>query len=452
MSFIKDVLSGIETVLTSLGAETNRPKVPENDIIAGDVKILDISLVSLDGNKKVSLVDHAKGIQIFKSLMSPVIFAELNISDSVRILEDFPILTGIYVGLTIQTPNTETPLKLLFRVNDILDYQVHENLKNVTYTLQLVSPDMMRNSKTFISKSYKGDADELIKSILNENLETPKDINLEKTSGIVAQKLTKETPFRAIDFIRKKTYSLQYPYSRLYFFECKTGYRLASLARLMDEGAKRIEKGTDKEFFFDTTRKVNVESVTIRNILAYNRPNAGDRCTMLGLGGLTNAANWIDILVGEQKAYTYTDNIGSDKDKTASGKDAAALNSTFATKLDGNSKTAPGNNTSASRGIPVSSALPITQYPQSLSAGIGEALKVDQNKVMIFVYGDTDIDVGDMIICHLPSASSIDDDKPKSRLYAGNYLVSKIRHIILNGDRPQHAMSLELIKGDLGDN
>jgi len=445
MSFIKDVLSGIETVLTSLGAETNRPKVPEGDILAGDVKILDISLVSLDGKKNFSLVDHAKGIQIFKSLMSPVIFAELNISDSVRILEDFPILTGIYVGLTIQTPNTETPLKLLFRVNDVLDYEAHENLKNATYTLQLVSPDMMRNSKTFISKTYAGAADELIKSILNENLETPKDINLEKTSGILDKKLRKFTPFQAIDFIRKKTYSLQYPYSRLFFFECKTGYRLASLARLMDEGAKKVEKGTNKEFFFDTTRKINVESITIRNILAYNRPNAGDRCTMLGLGGLTNAANWIDILEGEYKTYTYTDNIGADKDKTASGPDAAALNSTYATKVDGSS-------TAASRGIPVSSALPITQYPQSLSAGIGEALKVDQNKVMIFVYGDTDIDVGDMIICHLPSATSIDDDKPKSRLYAGNYLVSKIRHIILNGDRPQHAMSLELIRGDLGDN
>ncbi|NDB86785.1 MAG: hypothetical protein EB127_29450, partial [Alphaproteobacteria bacterium] len=130
MSFIKDVLSGIETVLTSLGAETNRPKGPEGDILAGDVKILDISLVSLDGTKKFSLVDHAKGIQIFKSLMSPVIFAELNISDSVGLLEGFPILKEEYVGLTIQTPKTETPLKLLFRVNDVLDYEAHENLKN----------------------------------------------------------------------------------------------------------------------------------------------------------------------------------------------------------------------------------------------------------------------------------------------------------------------------------
>jgi hypothetical protein len=330
-------------------------------------------------------------------------------------------------------------------VNDVLDYEVHENLKNVTYTLQLVSPDMMRNSKTFISKSYEGAADELIKSILNEDLKTAKDVNLEKTSGILDKKLRKFTPFQAIDFIRKKTYSLQYPFSRLFFFECKNGYKLASLARLMDEGAKRIEKGTDKEFFFDTTRKVNVESITVRNILAYNRPNSGDRCSMLGIGGLTNVVNWVDILEGEYKTYTYTDNIGADKDKTANGPNAAALNSTYATKTD-------GNNTATSRGIAVSSAVPLTQHPQSLSAGIGEAIKVDQNKVLIFIYGDTDIDVGDMIKCHLPSATSIDDYKPTSELYAGNYLIAKIRHIILNSDRPQHAMSLELIRGDLGDN
>ena len=443
MSFIKDVLSGIETVLTSLGAETNRPKVPENDILAGDVKILDISLVKLDGSAPFSLVDHAKGIQIFKSLMSPVIFAELNISDSVGILGGFPILKEEFVGLTIQTPDTETPLKLLFRVNDVLDYQVHENLKNVTYTLQLVSTDMIRNSKTLISKTFDGAADNLIKAILVEDLKTAKGINLEKTSGVIIKQLSKYTPFQAIDNIRQKTYSLQYPFSRLFFFEGKNGYRLASLARLMDEGAKRIEKGTDKEFFFDTTRKINVESVTIRNIIAYNRPNSGDRCSVLGLGGLTNAVNWVDILSGEYKTYTYTDNIGADKFKTASGADAAALNGTYATSTDGNS-------VAVTRGIAVTSAVPLTQHPQSLSAGIGEAIKVDQNKVQIFVYGDTDIDVGDMIKCHLPSATSIDNDKPTSQLYSGNYLVAKIRHIILNSDRPQHAMSLELIRGDLG--
>lgn len=445
MSFIKDVLSGIETVLTALGAETNRPKGPEGDILAGDVKILDVSLVSLDGTKKFSLVDHAKGIQIFKSLMSPVIFAELNISDSVGILEGFPILKEEYVGLTIQTPNTETPLKLLFRVNDVLDYETHENLKNATYTLQLVSPDMIRNSKTLVNRKFDGSADDLIREILEKDLQTARDINLEKTSGLISKQLSKLTPFQAIDYIRQKSYSVQYNFSRLFFFECKTGYRLASLARLMDEGAKKIEKGTNKEFFFDTTRKINVESITIRNILAYNRPNSGDRCSVLGLGGLTNVVNAVDILTGEYKTYTYTDNIGSDKFKTASGKDGAALNSTSATRIDGQSA-------GVTRGVPISSAVPSTQYPQTLSTGIGEAIKVDQNKIQIFVYGDTDIDVGDMIICHLPAATSIDNDKPASRLYAGNYLVAKIRHIILNSDRPQHAMALELIKGDLGDN
>lgn len=444
MSFIKDVLSGIETVLTSLGATTETPKTSGTDILAGDVEILDVSLVSLDGSRKFSLIDHAKGIQIFKSIMSPVIFAELNISDSIGLLEGFPILKEEYATISIRTPKNNTELTLLFHVNDVFDYVVHENNKNVTYTLQLVSPDMLRNSRQFVKRKFEGAGDELIGKILKEDLNTTREIELEKTSGLVSKSLHKMRPFEAIDYIRQKSYSVKYNFSRLFFFEGKKGYRLVSLAKLMDDGAKSISKGTDKEFFFDMHRKVKVEDVNIRNIIAYNRPTSGGACSIAGLGGFTNKVNALDTIMGNLNTVTYTDNKGTDTLKTASGNDKASLNTSSYTRVN-------GETTATTRLVPTSSANPNTQYPAALSVGIAEALKVDQNKIQIYVYGDTDVDIGDMIICHLPAATSIDNGKAKARLNTGNYLVAKIRHIILNSDRPQHTMALELIKGDFAE-
>ena len=445
MSFIKDVLSSIETVLTTLGATTDVSKTSGTDILAGDVEILDVSLVSQDGNRKFSLMDHAKGIQIFKSIMSPVIFAELNISDSIGLLESFPILKEEYATISIRTPKNNTALTLLFRVNDIFDYEVHENNKNVTYTLQLVSADMLKNSRLFVKRKFNGAGDELINKILKDDLQTAREVTVEKTSGIISKNLHKMRPFEAIDYIRQKSYSVQYNFSRLFFFEGKKGYRLVSLAKLMDDGAKSIAKGTDKEFFFDTHRKIKVEDINIRNIIAYNRPTSGDACSVSGLGGFTNSVNALDTIMGNLNTVTYTDNKGSDTLKTASGNDKASLNSSTYTRTQ-------GSTTSATRLVPISSANPKTQYPAALSVGIAEALKVDQNKIQIYIYGDTDIDIGDMITCHLPAATSIDNGKTKARLNTGNYLVSKVRHIILNSDRPQHTMALELIKGDFAEN
>jgi hypothetical protein len=330
-------------------------------------------------------------------------------------------------------------------VNDVFDHEVHENNKNVTYTIQLVSADMLRNSRLFVKRKFNGAGDELISKILKDDLQTTREVDLEKTSGIISKNLHKMRPFEAIDYIRQKSYSVKYNFSRLFFFEGKKGYRLASLARLMDDGAKSVEKGTDKEFFFDTHRKIRVEDVNMRNIIAYNRPTSGDACSVSALGGFTNSVNALDTIMGNLNTVTYTDNIGTNTLKTASGKDKASLNSSTYTNTQ-------GKTTAATRLVPISSANPKTQYPEALSIGIAEALKVDQNKIQIYIYGDTDIDIGDMIICHLPAATSIDNGKTKARLNTGNYLVAKIRHIILNSDRPQHTMALELIKGDFEDN
>jgi hypothetical protein len=54
-----------------------------------------------------------------------------------------------------------------------------------------------------------------------------------------------------------------------------------------------------------------------------------------------------------------------------------------------------------------------------------------------------------MIECRLPSGVDTTTDDGMSRLDSGSYLVAKVRHIILNGDRPQYTQALELIKNDI---
>jgi hypothetical protein len=67
--------------------------------------------------------------------------------------------------------------------------------------------------------------------------------------------------------------------------------------------------------------------------------------------------------------------------------------------------------------------------------------------IQIYVYGDSDITVGDMIKCNFSDITSFDNTTGLDRIDTGNYLVAKVRHCILNQDRPQYNMSLELIRG-----
>ena len=75
--------------------------------------------------------------------------------------------------------------------------------------------------------------------------------------------------------------------------------------------------------------------------------------------------------------------------------------------------------------------------------------RLQQIEAQIFIYGDTDLAVGDVIQCSFPSSSDAKDDKGQTRLDSGNYLVTHLRHLILNTDRPQHVIACNLMKAGM---
>jgi hypothetical protein len=105
--------------------------------------------------------------------------------------------------------------------------------------------------------------------------------------------------------------------------------------------------------------------------------------------------------------------------------------------------------TAATKFVAVSSDKPDTMLAERICNATTFVQSLTQNIVQIHVYGDTEIRLGDVIKCNFPSATSAENDSGTSRLDSGNYLVTKIRHMVINSDRPQHTMALELVKGNL---
>jgi hypothetical protein len=67
-------------------------------------------------------------------------------------------------------------------------------------------------------------------------------------------------------------------------------------------------------------------------------------------------------------------------------------------------------------------------YKQSLSHII------NLNIVRGMIYGDNYISVGDMIKLNLPDTSSTNDKEVYDSRYSGNYIIQKLRHIIVPED------------------
>ena len=445
MSFISDVFSGVEKILAgaalSLLDEALNPKAPENLVQPGDIELIDIILMSENRDRQYSLMKQCTGIDIYESIMSPTIFCELRIADSIGLLQSFPILAEEYVRIQFKTPkNKGEPASYLFRINQIKDKTVNDSNKLITYTLQLVSAELIRNSSRLVTKKCDDNIGTIIKQIMKEELMTEKPVNVDITSGIETVLITRMQPLKAIDFLRQRAVSIDYQSSSFCFFENRKGFNFTSIERMIDEGSKYV-KDSDKVFFFDTSRKDSIENVTMRNIIAYNQLQFTDTISQVSSGGLNNQVQSFDLITGNLKRVTYTDNIGADKFKQSSSTSSGNKTTSFTRQH--------GESTTVTRIVPIRTDKPQLQIPEKLSKLQGYAQKISQNIVQIHIYGDSDITVGDMIQCSFPAGVDSKDTTGVSRLDSGNYLVAKVRHMILNGDRPQYTMALELIKGDL---
>jgi len=454
-SIEKAILNGIEDGFKFASKSGN-----SDQFIAGDVDIIDITVMSEDQQRRYSLMTMCKAIMVYESILSPAIFAELKIVDPNGIRQDFPIIAEEYIVITFKTPGSAEPAKYFLRINAVGDSDIKQGNKTQTYTLQCCSVEILTNAKTPVNKTFNATADQCVDELLTDKayLGTqkpfikesckgvfegicPGNANLKGTSG-------SPTPFVAIDYLRRyKSFSTKYISHSFVFFENRHGFNFVTIEKMMEDGAKAMAAGaSDKQFYFDSNSKLDARNITVRDIIAYNQATFASAVSKVESGAQYKIVNQVDLLTMNTIQYNYTDNEGSSKFNVADGASAAGTSSTSFQNEHGK--------TTAESVARFSCLVPHKQdnYAEKLSVISSYAEKLAQNITYIHIYGDTEITVGDMIKCTLPSAKDTDDNTGKSRLDSGNYLVSKLCHIILNTDRPQHTIALELIKGGFTEN
>ena len=452
MGFISNIGNGVLDILRSSG-EASAPIVINKgsditDVIPGDISIIDITLSSEDGQRKETLIGVCAAIDIFESINTPGIFCELVINDSRRIYQDFPILKEEFITVTFETPgNPGNPTSYYFRLNDVMNIVINENQRTMSYTLQGVSPELWTNSKTLVDKEYNDNISDIVKNIMEEKIQSKKKLQVDKTIGVDKHQLFNFKPFRAIHSLLEFSISDRYLSHTYTFFENRDGFHYTTYERLIEKGRKEIARGSsDKHFFYDSVRKERIEDVNIRNIIAYNQVAAASAIEKNSSGVHVGTATTIDMQTAGQRQAAYTANIGNDKFQRMD-ENGAATNSTNNVRISGKTKRPTAFNL-----LPIFSNRSKTPLAESFASRQAFIEHLTNNVTQIHIYGDSELTVGDMIRCSFPSASSFDDATGKSRLDSGNYLITRLRHIILINDRPQHTISLELVKNDLSEN
>ena len=241
---------------------------------AGEYEIEEIRLFSSSGNI-IPLNGLMMSLSIFENIFSPTMSGQIVLLDTNSIVLNLPIIGQEYLSFKIKTASLGN------EGTDIIDYT--ENVFSIykidkrimgdgaeAIVLHFASPEMLRNSRTRVSKSYTNSIDKIVIDVLqNERyINSKKDLFIEGTVGVRKLIAPNSFPFTFVQKLSSEAISTEHGSPYFMFFENKDGIHFRSLDSLYSQPVS-AEYNTGK--FFSSRKFWNSCKGYIRRIQSPHR-------------------------------------------------------------------------------------------------------------------------------------------------------------------------------------
>ena len=392
----------------------------------GDIKLISLSITNHDNTATVDVRSQLSSLSIYEDISQPTIYAELALVDGKNLVKDLPILGEETLEISFITPTRETITTYKLRVYAITGQVNLPSNKAVSYTLKAVSEEHFINNDFYVTNSYKDTIDNIVYDILKNQIKTQKNVFIEQTRGLTPIIFSRNNPFICIDMLRQKAVN-KTPFGGLFFFyENQYGIHFKSVDKMIEEGKSTIDS---KEFFYEVASNTDRirKSYQYRNLLRFEHLKKNDSIVTQASGVFSNITKSFDILT--KKVSDTSFKLNEQASNIQTGQRSAAelpISKSFLTQKSDRSSFTMFVPSDTDRGNDL--LKDVLGYKQSLSHII------NLNIVRGMIYGDSYISVGDMIKLNLPDTSSTNDKEVYDSRYSGNYIIQKLRHIIVPED------------------
>jgi len=443
---------------------------------AGEYAISELKLMSSSGNV-VDLSLAYTTLSLFEDIFSSSMSGLVVVADTNNILMNLPVTGQDYLSMKIVTPSLEkSPIdytQTVFAVNKI-DTRVDADGTQV-FQLHFISPELLRNERVRISKSYESTISNMVYDALNnaKYINTNKEIFLEETKGIRKIVVPNSHPFDFIKKLAREAESKEYNSPHYLFYENIFGIHFRSIESLYRQASIGSYHAGDLGFHITEGGKIEEEYA---RVLDYSIDSNNDTLANVVGGMLASKIITHDIV---QKKYDisrhdYFQDFYKYKrvNYNSTSKDNPIYSEvpldTFGNNLGNFDESRihlhPTSTVSAvqvgSLGLPEyvggKDASHYTSDNESLyeSNAISRTLLSRQAKFMelnagtsinMQIKGNTTIACGDIVEFDMPIVGKSHGKGDSDIYYSGRYLISKLRHIFQPSSN-NHEIALTLVK------
>lgn len=405
----------------------------------GDVYIKRLEISNKARNATLNPMDQLLGVDIWEDMTKPTMYATFMFSDNIDMIGKFPIIGEETITVEIQTPGINKPTKFVFRSFEVTNLQKDPNGKGMTYVVRCVSVEHMYNSSQLIKESMDDITSNMVPNILNHYLNSTKPFVADTAKGIQKIAFPKMNPLQAIDMLRQRSVSKEYPASAYVFFENQSGFSFKTI-----EGIIKDNKPNIGSRVFNAQQNVmgskDAQADAFRTILDYQVLGKGDGNLKTAMGVFKAVTKSFDMNTKEFGSIDF--NL-----KQVFGK--------FQTPSTGNKAQIPNSDSFIAdfgSGIPKQyftpkdTTRPDTFIDTSIAIRNSFAVMMNSDMTRVMIHGDTGLKVGDLVTLNLPEASGTTEKKKNDKMTSGNYLIVRLRHMVTPSTKSKHKIVFDCVK------
>ena len=412
-------------------------------------------------------------INLFENIFDHGMSGSVIISDTDNVIDLAPIIGQDYISFKIKTPTLEDEKNqtIDFSKNPFCVYKIgwREDLSinSEVFELHFVSPELLKNLRTRVSKSYNNNIHNIVEDILKGDktlIDSKKDLFIEKTSGIRKMVVPNLHPYDCIKNLATESISLKHKSPHYLFYETTKGIHFRSLQSLYAQDIKGEYNSGDVGHHGEDIvgRKSDIEQDLKRTIVDEVSSN-NDMISNIKGGMLGSKIIVHDIYNKNYKSteYKYFDDFNKfprvnyenktsdnpiynevvidDKDNTVGNFSNARIHlhptSTTTDYLDAQ------HYDTSSKTYPYTSNK-IQDWLLHRQAKFVEL--TSGNSIKLYINGNTTVEAGQRVIFH----NTQNQNEEAINFHSGVFIIKNLRHIFSQATK-KHEIVLTLVKDSL---
>lgn len=404
------------------------PKVKPNDKYTqtNAYELMSLYMESESGGR-IDLKPLFQNFTFVEDIFASAMTGSILIKDSVSLLNTFPISGYEKITVMFRTPGIGAKYtKLSFDVVEVNDTVKAPNERGQVYRINFVSPALMKDKLTAISKSVKGKISDIAKEIYSDFIGG--ELDVQDTKDEYKYIIPRWSPIKTLEWLARRAVPAQQSDETNYvFYEDTEGHHFVSLSKLVSEEPVMT-------YFSIITNADNSKGTPGKDI-AREFSNVKDSIILKTnqklkehMGGAFSSTLYVHDVTSKQWGsfvYKYNDDennvryvsknkITKNKDKFVDSPDTKILLTTKQTGVMGEKYP------------------DVQNHSDWLQRSISSKILLESVKIKLTTSGNSLLKAGSVVDFYMPKTSSIkkSDSEWYDTYFSGRYLITTIRHTI----------------------